>query len=210
MYCTECGASGAGKFCGECGTPLASKGRQEPTPEPVVPGFDWSQSLDYARVTAVPEVRDRIDRAAAASQRLTGEEFLQVLDAVTQPFTILPASVMAKLVKPLNDRLGYKTGKARAELVAAPPGRVLAALLCALATEGYNLTKVEQKPDLCRLQAAMPPDVWTITGGELSLQVARAAGGATVAAEVVIKGQLYDWGKSSRGLERLFTALKAA
>ncbi len=213
MYCTECGASVAGKFCGECGTRVSPRDAAkpiEPTPDDRSIAFDWTQSLDYAAVTAVPEVRQRIERAAREGEgRLSGDKFMQLMDAVTQPMIGVPSSVMVKIAQPLNAKLGLKMGRHRDEQFATPPGRVLVGVLCALASTGCRLGDVQQEPDACTLNAEIPCDFLTMTG-RLTMTVARQGAGAMVRAQAHIDGQLYDWGNSRRRLDRLFTAVRQA
>ncbi|QDU91651.1 hypothetical protein Pla175_50810 [Pirellulimonas nuda] len=223
MYCTECGASVAGKFCGECGTRVAARSAQrpiEPTPvdpAPIEPAgvepagrFDWAQSIDYAAVTAVAEVRQRIDRAAQEGQgRLSGDKFMQIMDAVTQPMIGVPSSVVVKIAQPINAKLGLKMGRHRDEQFAAPPGRVLVGVLCALASTGCRLGDVQQAPESCTLQAEIPCDLLTMTG-RMTILIARHGAATLVRAQADIDGQLYDWGNSRRRLDRLFTAVRQA
>ncbi len=212
MYCTECGASVAGKFCGECGTRVGAQRapeRNEPAPIDRSP-LDWSQSLDYAAVTAVPEVRARIERAAQEGEgRLSGDKFMQLMDAVTQPMIGVPSSLVVKITQPINAKLGLKMGKNRDEQFQAPAGRVLVGVLCALASAGCRLNDVQQSADACTLLATIPCDFLTMTG-RLNMTITRSGAGAKVTAQAAIDGQLYDWGNSRRRLDALFSAVRQA
>ncbi len=134
MFCSQCGAKAAGKFCSSCGAPLLAV---VPRPDPVEPqaAVDWSNSVDYEVLLSAPEVRERLARSAEKSKkRMTGEEFLDVYGGVLGKLSgvPLPMGKLAPYVQSMAARLGMKTGKSRSELIAAPPGAVIVALLCAL------------------------------------------------------------------------------
>jgi hypothetical protein len=59
----------------------------------------------------------------------------------------------------------------------------------------------------CLLQCILPPDWRNSGGGEMVIIVERVSGGTGVRAATNIPGQLYDWGKSRRALDQIFTHL---
>ncbi|MGE3241704.1 MAG: hypothetical protein AB7G28_17560 [Pirellulales bacterium] len=213
MFCSECGATAAGKFCWSCGKPLVNSPTVCPTDPDVdstielIPvTIDWTQLTNYEALLRIPEVRDRIARHAALCQKkLTGEEFLEACDKFLTPLTGgVPFTLIAKLTQPLSTRLGLKTGKTRCERLAQPTGTVIVAVLSSLAQNGHQLGEVAQLENGVNLCAAAPSDIWSLKG-ELHIDI-RAAGRATqIEAAYTIPGQLYDWGKSQRGLTQLFT-----
>ncbi|MCZ7625332.1 MAG: hypothetical protein C3F12_07495 [Candidatus Methylomirabilota bacterium] len=103
--------------------------------------------------------------------------------------------------------LGIKTGKTRKELVGGPSGKVLVATICSLARHGQPLNKVQQGQDGCLLKADLPSDIWSFAG-DLVITIERQGRGTSVEAATVIKGQLYDWGKSNRILSELLDDIK--
>jgi hypothetical protein len=208
MYCTECGTQGNGKFCGQCGHPLGGQGRTAPPPLPPV---DWTHSLDHAVVSSAPAVREQIAMAEVrASQKLDGEQLFDVVDKMVQPLTSgVSARLAAKLAKPLTSALGIRTGKQHREVLALPPGKVLAQVLVALAEFGHKLTKVEQQPHSCTLLATIPTDLCSLEG-LLKLTITRLPHGTELAAEAVIEGQWYDWGKCQRRLDELVQSVRTA
>ena len=57
----------------------------------------------------------------------------------------VPLEGLVSVVQPLYERLGIKTGKERAEQVAAPVGQVIVRALCSLARHGKTLRGVTQR-----------------------------------------------------------------
>lgn len=205
MYCSECGVKAHGKFCWSCGAPLSASSSTEPLDDVELVDIPWTQLINYESLIRVPEVRDRIaHHAAAAKKKLTGEELLECCDKFMSPLTGgVPLTIIAKVAQPLSEKLGLKTGKTRCERFADPPGKILVALLCSLAQNSQTIGHVTQSPHSCTIEAAIPSDIWSLKGN-LIVEV-RIEGQSTVLeAGLTIPGQLYDWGKSQRALDRLF------
>lgn len=199
-YCSHCGASAENKFCSRCGQPLAAS--------PAAPGGDWRQLICFEEVVRAPEARARIQAGAARSRkRLSGEEFLAMAGSVMS--IGVPLDKLAGVVQPLYASWGVKTGKEQRQRVHAPPGETLVRVLCSLAERGQELRQVQQADDACTLVATFPSDLLALEG-RLLVTVERAAEGSHVVAATKIEGQAFDWGKSRRGLERLFTDLQRA
>jgi hypothetical protein len=232
MFCSDCGAAATGNFCWSCGKPLA-KGTHTPAdtqgdssielipidtvpidtvpidtvPVEIVP-TDWSTLTNYEGLLRIPAVRERIARHAALStKRLSGEEFLEHCDKFLTPLTGgVPFTLIAKLTQPLSTRLGLKTGKTRRERLPQPAGATIVAVLSSLAQNGHTLGEVTQLADGVTLRAAAPSDIWSFKG-DLHIDL-RATGHSTdIEAAYTVPGQLFDWGKSQRGLDKLFADL---
>jgi hypothetical protein len=212
MFCSECGKEASGKFCWSCGQPLKQPGVQlavvSQTTEAVPAPTDWSGVTDYQVLLAIPEVRERIAcHGALCKKKLSGEEFLECCDKFAGALTGgVPLTLIAKISQPISERLGFKTGKLRREQLAERPGNVLVALLCSLAQNGQKLLDIKQLASGCTLQAALPSDIWSLKG-DLLLTVLAQGNLTIVEASTTIHGQVYDWGKSNRLLDRLFTEL---
>jgi len=216
MFCSHCGSRAAGNFCHHCGTPLLEivavvpESPEPPpseTPATVLP-CDWSQEIEYARLLQYPEVRARLATAGSqAKSRISGEQVLEVFDALVP--TGVSLSKLVGVLAPLYSRMGINTGKSAMQRLDLPPGQVLAGLLCTLAQDGIELADVEQAVDGCVLQATIPSDLWSLAG-QLIVSVKADRHGTEVEAATKIPGQLYDWGKSKRLLDRLFREISVA
>ena len=209
MFCSECGNKAAGKFCSSCGHRLdATLVVAESTiPLPI----DWSDVTDYETLLRIPEVRDRIARSAAQSKKsMTGEDFLDMYGKALGKLSGLPISLpmssIAHFCQSTYAKLGVKTGKSRVQFVTKPPGTILVSLLCSLAKNGRILRDAHQRSDGCILTAALPSDLFALEG-DLIIGVTRNLGGSQVEARTDIPGQLFDFGKSTRCLDALFSEL---
>lgn len=212
MFCSDCGNEANGKFCWSCGQPLKQLAATpaivgETTEVETIP-VDWSNLIDCHSLLAITEVRDRIAcHAAKSKKKFSGEEFLECCDKYCSAITGgVPFSFIAKISQPISERLGLKTGKLRREQIAQPPGNVLVALLCSLAENGQHVRDIKQLDNGCTLQASLPSDIWSLKG-DLLLTVLAENSTTVVEASTTIPGQVYDWGKSTRALDRLFADL---
>jgi hypothetical protein len=204
MFCSNCGIEvQSGNFCWNCGNPLRNVAA---TANEAVK--DWSQEVRYEALIRIPEVRELVRRhAAMARKRLSGENFLALCDKVI-PLGVSMAMV-GSVAQPIFAALGVKTGKAYSQTLPTPPGTVMVSALCSLARNGQALQQVRQVSDGCLLEAALPSDVWSWQG-VIYVSVRLANGGTRVDGATSIKGQAFDWGKSSRCLAALFADLKAS
>jgi hypothetical protein len=201
VYCSECGQAACGKFCSSCGSPLSATAANAVVSADGEP--DWEHEVRYEEILKFPGVRETIERhARQARKRMTGEQFLALADKVV-PLGVSMEGLTA-IAQPLYARLGIKTGKERTQQVRAPVGKVLVGVLCSLARNGQTLRAVTQGTDGCLLEAALPSDLFSLEG-ELLVGVHRDGTQAQVSAATHIRGQLYDWGKSNRCLETLFS-----
>lgn len=167
---------------------------------------DWDREVHYETILKFPGVRDTIERySRQAPKRMTGEQFLALADKLV-PLGV-PLEGLAALVQPLYARLGIKTGKVRAQQVQAPAGRVLVRALCSLAHHGQSLRGVTQAADGCLLNATLPSDFFSLEG-DLLVSVRRNGSQAEVSGATCISGQFFDWGKSNRCLDQLFSDLE--
>lgn len=205
MFCSQCGQSAEGKFCSNCGAPL-----NRPSLKPIAgtepPDVNWEDVCDYAMLLRFPHVREAIEHSAAQAEKiLSAEQFLEL----TKPFLSggVPIDKLIPIVQPLYAKWGIATGKQRSETVNAPVGRVLLRALCSLARHGQALQGVQEAGDGCVLEAKLPSDFRSFEG-ELILAVRRRDAATDVSASTKINGQLYDWGKSRRCLDRLFADLQ--
>jgi len=206
MFCSECGVTVRGKFCSACGAPVAIAEGLPPIPDvPPVVAPQWESEVCYEKILKFPGVRDTIDRSTRqARKRMTGEQFLAVADKVVPLGVSLEG--MASVIQPLYAKLGIKTGKERSHHVPAPVGQVIVRALCSLARNGQTLRNVTQAPDGCLLEATLPSDLFTLEG-DLRVSVRRNGSQAEVNGVTYIGGTFFDWGKSNRCLDRLFTDL---
>ncbi len=201
MFCTNCGMKRTGNFCAGCGT------RAEPAGDvaEVLPVGDWRQEVRYAVLLHFPEVRDQLAAVETCGKKMTGEDWLELYDKAFH--TKISLKTVAAIAAPIYAKMGIKTGKTRTETLAEPPGQVMVAVLCALARHGLPLVKVHQGELGCVFEAKLPSDLWAFEG-QVVVTIERSGAGTKVEAATLIPGQLFDWGKSSRCLEKLFSDVR--
>ena len=152
-----------------------------------------------------PEVREMLARqAAVAPKRASAEDFLASADKWLKPQ--VPLEMISEVLVPLYSRLGVRTGKEHREHLALPPGRVIVNVMAMLARSGFHPKTVQQAQDGCTIEAIVPSDFRSFEGS-LVVTVRRDAHGTEVEAAMVIKGQLFDWGKSRAILDEFFADL---
>ena len=167
---------------------------------------DWQNQTDYETLLRNPEVRDLLAKQKPAATRLTGEQFIESFGKILKsPIPLAPAM---GIMQDVYGRLGVHTGKTRTERYRRPVGRVIVSALCALAPAGYKVQDVHQATDGCMLICGIPSDMFSLAG-QLLVTILREAEGASVHADVRIEGQLFDWGKSKRCLDQLFSGIGA-
>lgn len=203
MYCHQCGAEADGNYCSRCGAKLITAANDlEPLPQ------DWAHEIRYQVLLRRPEVRDLITHHASQSQKhMSADDFLGLCDKAFVPLMGVSLAKIGAIAQPIYATLGIKTGKTRNEFLTVPTGKVLVAPICSLARHGQSLNNVERGQDGCLLKASLPSDMWSFAG-DLIVTIQRQEQGSSVEAATVIKGQLYDWGKSKRVLAELFNDIK--
>jgi hypothetical protein len=224
MYCSECGKPAFGKFCSNCGTPLAPPSSDAAAigvavpplpvtqfaagaiPAPHVPIANWDNEWRYEELIKVPEVQQTIERhVKLARLPMSAEQFCKIADKVLQ--NPVPTDKLAAFAQPIISGFGIRTGKERTAVIEAPVGRGMLRVLCSLARHGQSLRGVKQGADGCVFEALLPSDPMSMEG-DLTVSVRRREMRTEVSAATNIKGQLYDWGKSRRCLDAFFEDLQ--
>jgi len=209
MFCSRCGSEASGNFCSKCGAALAIPSASVTTASGTGAGppetDDWENEVRYDVLMRRPEVREMIARqAAAAPKHASAEDFLASADKWLKPQ--VPLEMISEVVAPLYSRLGVRTGKQRREHLGLPPGRVIVNAMAAFARSGFHPKTVQQAQDGCTIEAVVPSDFRSFAG-TFVISVRREAEGSEVEAATVIKGQLFDWGKSRAILDEFFADL---
>lgn len=220
MFCTQCGKAAAPEhvFCAGCGArlvrdaapgPLADFSAPAPPaavdPAPIGPLEDWRETTDYRVVLSHPDVKGLIaDASKATKAGMTAEEFLKLASPLISAAGASPAAtrLIAEMAPGIYAKFGVKTGKDARNGYATSYGRVLAAILCSMASRNQTLVAVQEGADGCILQADVPSSM-TTWKGKLTLTVERKPEGTLVASAVVFEGQSSDWGRSKRLLDEL-------
>lgn len=227
MFCVHCGADGAETFCATCGRRQRAETQIPPERAPgqkeqrdFGSGSNdsdselskhrqpecWIRSLQYHVVLASPEPRERISAASRkATKGVTGDDLLAVFDAVS-PIGI-SLGKLTHAILPLYDKIGIKIDRESQALFDAPPGRVILAVLCTLATKSLAIADVHQDSNRCSLSADLPWGLMT-NPGKVHVLIMEDGPHVRVSLAVRISGQWYDFGKSKRLIDELFQLIQ--
>lgn len=209
MFCSNCGTEGSGNFCSKCGARLQQPSAPESPPAVSDLPKDWSGEVRYETLLRIPDVRDMVARAAAGKQQhISAEDWLSAADKLMSlAGQSIPLGKVMDVALPIFQQIGIKAAKSRTETIADMPGSVIVRGLCFLASEGQAIKNVQQFEDGCLIEAEMPSD-FRSWAGSLYVSLRKSGNNETVVeAATSIKGQMFDWGKSSQCLTRLFSAL---
>lgn len=211
MYCSNCGTRAEGRFCWSCGAPLAggAEAAAAPLGRANTPAENSGAApFDLPAVARSPEARELVGRYAAQAQRqMSGEEVLKAFDKPLAALVGVPISPIATIAQPVYARLGVKTGKERVAAIDRPARDTFLALLCSLARNGQLVRAIHPATDGCVVEAVLPSDMRSFEGTIL-VTLRRADPGTEVRASTVIKGQIFDWGKSNACLDALLTDMR--
>ncbi len=222
MFCTQCGKPVQPEhvFCAACGAVLkrdewarSQLMAEAPAPDeafaslviPPNPMEDWRETTRYRVVLAHPEVKALVAEAAKAKRAgMSADEFMKLAQPMLNAAGSggVPMKLIAEIATPIYAKMGVKIGKDAKNAYATPFGRVLAAILCSLASRNQALVAIQEGTDGCVVQAEVPSSL-TTGKGNLTLTLERKPEGTVVASAVVFPGQSSDWGRSQRTLEEL-------
>ena len=139
------------------------------------------------------------------------KEFLSLFDAFAKKHLSSPTSLRDSLIawesSPLKSIDRIKTGKAQVDILQFSVKRTLIALLCVLVGTGSRVYNMQEIENGFILRATVPADIWSFEG-DAHISILSQGNGTKMKAIAEIKGQLYDWGKTKRWLNKLFINLK--
>ncbi len=168
---------------------------------------EWTQELNYQAVLSATDARKRIAAAGwGVTPGLTADDLLAIFDAVS-PIGVSLQKLNGALL-PIYDKIGIKTLRwARGSFI-APPGRVLLALMCVLAKNSLEVAEVHQEVQQCGLTVKIPSSLYT-NQGQLLVLLRHESTMVQMEIRTRILGQYFDWGKSKRLIDHLFSGIQA-
>lgn len=216
MFCTQCGKEARPEhmFCAGCGAALAREtaapmgltgAAPAPPAAPGPPLEDWRETTNYRTVLAHPDVKALVAEASKANRAgMSADEFMKLAQPILNAAGSggVPMKLISDIATPIYAKMGVKIGKDAKNGYSTPFGRVLAAILCSMASRSQTLVSVQEGADGCVVQAEVPSSI-TTGKGKLTLTLERKAEGTLVTSAVVFEGQSSDWGRSKRVLDEL-------
>jgi hypothetical protein len=182
-------------------TLIASKGRQ------IMPSDYYHIGLQ--NLLTDPQFQSFVDYYARSDHvNVDIKEFLSLFDTLAKKHLCLPTTLMDSLMvwdSPFKsiDLIKIKTGKFHSEVLKFSIRLTLIAVLCVLVGTRSKLCNLKETENGFMLRATVPADIWSFEG-DAYIALSSQDNGTSVKATAEIKGQLYDWGKAKRWLNKLF------
>ena len=192
MFCPKCGAEVSQNYCSACGT-LAT----------TVKNTLLQEEINFHKIISDPEVRGMLSFYSDQHvKKKSASEFLKSVDIAGLPITGTSLNMVSKVAVPISIKLGIKTGKTSSLEVQQPIGKVIIATLASMAWRGQTMLGATQARDGCVIEGRIPSDMFSWEGN-LMVSICQKEDHTLVEAGTIIKGQMYDWGKSKRLLKQL-------
>ncbi len=157
-----------------------------------------------------PDVMALIEEAAQAgrpsSAKETIEKLSKIVDAVGGLVNVpTPGSFLQTagwLSTPLRWVPGNRVRRTREQVYLRPIGEVTVAALCAFLHEGHPISRLQQTTAGCLIEAPIPRN-WLSWKGKITCVTGGDAERASVGLSTRVPGQLFDFGRSRRILNKL-------
>jgi hypothetical protein len=203
IYCPDCKEKIDGKYCSECGT----KGVEKSNVDGLIV-TNWREEKDLSRIIKNQDVQVFIKQFLDKTKNtLSAEEFFERVDLLFSPLTGFSLKKLAEVTVPIYKKMGVKTSKFKIEHFDDSPQEVLIKILCSLAQHKFPIKEAKEASNGLILVAEIPSSMKTF-GGEIIITLEELKGKTSVSANPIIRGQLYDWGKSKSIVKALFSDIQ--
>jgi len=190
MYCHKCGEKTNEEFCKNCGTKIVK--------EDSIILESWKKENDYNKIIRHPDVLDLISEYSKKSKsKLSGEELISKFDLVFGTVTGLSLGFLTEIMIPIYGRLGIKTGKANSIRLNESIQEVFVKTMCSLEKNSHPIEEFHKAKDGLILIGNIKSD-WKSFGGKILIELCDNNDSVDAKIQTIIKGQLYDWGKSKK------------
>lgn len=202
MYCHNCGFETKNENCPKCGTTIVKPGSKIIT--------SWRKETDLKKVAKHPDVLDYIyEYSKLSNERISSQSLLDKFDLVFGTFTGISTNLIMEVAMPIYAKLGVKTGKKSEFVFELPINELFVRVLCAIsANKKIEFNEFHQAKDGILIMSKVKSDLLTFKG---DLIITLKEENHKIKAELnsVIKGQLYDFGKSKRLVSKILNDLKS-
>jgi len=179
-----------GRFCSNCGNAVAADKIKDYTSYHLLLADDRCKQIIASE-------------AAKAQSGVSAGEFLSLVEKIVP----IPLELMGNIGSKVIARLGIKTGKAQKAISPHAFAYVLLGALCSLARNSLGIQSVMEAANACTIEAKIPSGIWSWEG-KIRVAVLSQQGNTEIYAETEIPGQMYDWGKSKRTINKLLTDIQ--
>ncbi|MBS1643916.1 MAG: zinc ribbon domain-containing protein [Bacteroidetes bacterium] len=196
MFCSQCGKEASGNFCAHCGAALQTGTPAHQATKP------WQEEKTIPELLANSEVRTLVRHfAAKAKKHLDAGDYFSTIDKIFKPGGI-SFKAIADVAVPIFGKLGIHTDHALTKVLALSLHEAILRGMCVLAQKGWPIAKIDLAENGIVINATIPSDLFTWTT-DLWIHIEGEQQQARISLSTSIKGQLYDWGKSKRAMNRI-------
>lgn len=190
MYCHKCGEKTNKEICKNCGTKIVK--------EDSIIIEHWKNEVDYKKIIRHPDILDLVANYSKKSKnKLSGEELINKFDLVFGTAAGLSIGFLAEILVPIYSRLGIKTGKSDSIKLNKSIQEVFVRTMCSLVKNNHPIEEFHKAKDGLILIGKIKSDLRSF-GGKVLIELRDNNDFIDTKIQTVIKGQLYDWGKSKQ------------
>ena len=200
MYCHKCGEKTSEEFCGKCGTKIIQSDS--------IIIKSWRNEEDYNKIIKHPNVLGLISEYSRKStNKLSGEELINKFDLVFGTVTGLSLGVLTEITVPIYSRLGIKTGKSKYKRFNESIQELFVKAMCSLSKNNHPIEEFHKAKDGIILIGKIKSDLRSF-GGNVLIELNKNDDFVNAKVQTVIKGQIFDWGKSKNIVKSIFEDLQ--
>lgn len=201
MYCHKCGTKASGKHCLNCGTLIITEDSY------IIES--WRSTTDLTKIARHPEVLKLIDKYSnLKGSKHSFDSLLSKFDLVFGSVTGLSIGYVTEIFVPIMKRLGLKTSKSSEIESTDSMQETFVKLLCVLYKNKYQIEEFYKAKDGAILIAKIESNMQS-WGGNIVITLTNAKNSVEVMIQSVMKGQLYDWGRSKKIVHRIIKDLES-
>lgn len=202
MFCHNCGYETETNNCPKCGTIIIK-------PETKIIK-SWRKEKDLKNVIKHPDVIELVYKYSKLSnEKISSQYILDKLDLVFGTFTGMSSNFIMELVVPVYSKLGIKTRKKDEFTFDLSINEVFVKLLCSIsANKKLEFIEIKQGKDGLLIVSKIKPDLQSHKG-DLIVTLKEINNNVIAELNTVIKGQVYDFGKSKKIISKTLADLKS-
>jgi len=201
MFCHNCGSKTDSIFCPGCDTKMV-----EPDSKIIK---SWRKESDFKKVAKHPDVLEFIsNHSKFSNKKISSDYLLEKFELIFGTFTGESTNFIMEIAVPIYRKLGVKTGKKDKSIFDEPINEVFVKVLCSIsANKKLEFEEFYQAKDGLLVSSKIKSDLLSYKGN-LMIELQQSDNGVIAKINAIVKGQLYDFGKSKRIVSRVLTDLK--
>ena len=201
MFCHNCGFKTESISCPDCGTKMVESDS--------IIIKSWRKESDLKELARHPDVIGYIsNHAEFSNKKISSEYLLDKFDLIFGTFTGVSSNLIMEIGLPIYKKLGIKTGKEDIGVFNEPINELFVKVLCSIsANKKLEFKEFYQAKDGLLVVSLIKPDLISYKGN-LMIELQESDNGVVVKINAIIKGQVYDFGKSKKIVSQVLSDLK--